>query len=297
MPLERFVSILLPGNMLGRRKMKRFPSNTQLASRLFTMALIGLCSTSSHAQSTCEKFRAAINCAAVVGHRCNEGSFPDDRLVPDEQKFNKALWHNTAQKACQSTARYSGNGVVISYNETEPGSGKYECKYQNKLGRPIATILSKELVPDRDPCCSYSVRGPYSHLLMTQAEREAEAHEQTLPPLVNGKPGSEFSYTKRNKIKNVSRNKGHPIGKTKSDAFAAGYDLHYGLTDRVAGQQLMTDAQVHHIIPRLDSRGCPCGAGSFNNALVISAQLNNEIGNDRTNWKLLQIIEMYRVPN
>lgn len=37
--------------------------------------------------------------------------------------------------------------------------------------------------------------------------------------------------------------------------------------------------QVDHIIPRKDIKGCDCGANSFKNALLISAQLNNEMSN------------------
>jgi hypothetical protein len=60
--------------------------------------------------------------------------------------------------------------------------------------------------------------------------------------------------------------------------------------------------QVDHIIPRKDIKGCDCGSNSFKNALLISAQLNNQMSNycgdpnDPTDAaERKAIIEKYRV--
>jgi hypothetical protein len=68
-----------------------------------------------------------------------------------------------------------------------------------------------------------------------------------------------------------------------SDVWGDGLDPHRTLKAPVKGQSAPNDAQV-------------CGPNTLSNALLISRTLNGAISNDRSNAKLLDIIEIYRVP-
>ncbi len=52
-------------------------------------------------------------------------------------------------------------------------------------------------------------------------------------------------------------------------------------------------AQIDHIIPRRDIRGCKCGTNHPNNALVISAQLNNAMSNKMNHPSRIAILQRW----
>jgi uncharacterized protein (TIGR03382 family) len=56
------------------------------------------------------------------------------------------------------------------------------------------------------------------------------------------------------------------------------------------------DAQVDHIIPRIDSNGCPCGTNSFANAAVISASLNASMGRSCLDSRRMKFIQTWTLP-
>lgn len=54
-------------------------------------------------------------------------------------------------------------------------------------------------------------------------------------------------------------------------------------------------AQVDHIIPRVDIKGCAYGTNSYSNALLISAELNNKMKNYCDDPDRVAILDHYRI--
>lgn len=68
----------------------------------------------------------------------------------------------------------------------------------------------------------------------------------------------------------------------------------FGDLDNAAHRRWPYGPQIDHIIPRVDKYGCDCGSNSSNNAQVISAKLNNELSNNCSDPRRIEIIEHYK---
>lgn len=55
-------------------------------------------------------------------------------------------------------------------------------------------------------------------------------------------------------------------------------------------------AQVDHVIPRVDSNGCPCGSNTSANAAVISAELNASMGRNCLDPNRVKFLEALTLP-
>jgi MYXO-CTERM domain-containing protein len=55
-------------------------------------------------------------------------------------------------------------------------------------------------------------------------------------------------------------------------------------------------ANIDHIIPRIDSNGCPCGSNDSSNALIISAELNTSMGRSCLDPRRAKILNKLTTP-
>jgi hypothetical protein len=71
-----------------------------------------------------------------------------------------------------------------------------------------------------------------------------------------------------------------------------------GWVDPIPYNGQVAKANVDHIIPRIDTHGCPCGTNSSANALVISAPLNHSMRNSCMDPRRIAILNAWtQAPN
>ncbi len=66
-----------------------------------------------------------------------------------------------------------------------------------------------------------------------------------------------------------------------------------GILSKAANADPDCAPEVDHIIPRVDSHGCPCGSNSFNNVQLISHAVNNELSNNCNDPLRRDMIDYY----
>jgi hypothetical protein len=206
---------------------------------------------------------------------------------------NPVKYFNSAEDSCKDyIMRFRPGETWVNGNYVN-GSDQYTC---NSDFSPVVSITNAERAV-RDDCCEEVVLGPYSDIINDGFKMRAyysfnppKYRIVTLPPL----RGMEYNNTQRQKIlmENIATH-----GSLQSDVNAY---MIPGVNDYCTN--LITSdpnddcaAQVHHIIPRKDSKGCDCGTNSNTNAVVISRKLNNEISNDCNSPKLKAILDFFKL--
>jgi hypothetical protein len=181
---------------------------------------------------------------------------------------------------CYSYTRANGNPVT-----EEPNRKGYCPNGLHEVDR--ADIPTS----DYSPHCTLEVNGPYSNIpdsfnpcgtphtepvrgmIFTKEQRDRIKYEINEP--ANGFLKSDLAGFCYPKPKTVDCIEPHP---TKT-----GFCVEPSRLNESPGQK--DSAEVHHVIPKKDSRSCPCGANANRNAAVISKQLNLVFLNrDRTSF-------------
>lgn len=197
------------------------------------------------------------------------------------------LYSDTAQEACKKQYQKQYPSYLINGGpngtpgklEAKPTDNdpvnSYACWIdQSPLDGVVDTYSS---VVDREPltpepCCFRTPRGPY---------RNSTTGAST------GTYGAAFG-SRRDRVINFNWTKnGH---KVISDYK---WDYILNLTETPFHP---SSAEVDHIIPRVDIRGCGCGQNSYANALVISRGLNNDMKNYCDNPDRVEILDEFTLP-
>ncbi len=207
-------------------------------------------------------------------------------FVPSAGDF-PIKYFNSAEDACKDLIMrfYSDetwkNGVYTT-------SDQYSC-----VTVEVGNRTSAERAV-RDDCCSREVLGPYSDIIPDTWKMKVfyklkplKFYLLTMYPL----RGLGFGSKQRENIFDYNIIDG-VITSDVNDLMIP------GVTDYCTDLFLNDSnddcsAQIHHIVPRKDSKGCDCGKNSYKNALVISRKLNGEISNDCNNPKLKAIMDFF----
>lgn len=201
---------------------------------------------------------------------------------------NPVKYFDSAEEACQDYVKRFRPGETWKKGEYVNDNNQYTCKSND------ASLNTNADRAVADDCCNREVLGPYLDI-MPDVWR-TRVYTSMNPPkyrLMDMFPwqGRMFNGTQREKI--IEYNLIN--GMITSDV----NDLKIpGVTDYCT-ELILSDpnddcaAQIHHIIPRKDSKGCDCGRNSYKNAIVISRKLNGEIGNDCNNPKLKAIMDYF----
>ena len=183
----------------------------------------------------------------------------------------------------------------------EPANLAQKCKKQN--GKPVylpgevcgegTTLIELvDIVEENVSYCNTPVSGPYSnfdqnHSYTVCGTTQTQAHR-----------GMIYTINQKKQITDINRAKPAHGGKVKSDFAGFCYPKGSWKCDQVApgickepfnlaeahGQ--WNSPEVHHIVPKKDTRSCPCGKNSMSNAAVISKSLNAYLTNsDRAQIK------------
>lgn len=155
---------------------------------------------------------------------------------------------------------------------------------------------------ERDDYCDTPVFGPYSiipdvwdmQIRLPNGKKVALSERP-----VRGQDFRESQQKQRIRARNKANNGGQVM---RSDIWSVpelqGFDY------PCPGNKLVENdpaddcsPQIHHIVFRIDSKGCPCGKNSFKNALVITKKLNGEISNNPNHPAAIAIREYYNLQN
>lgn len=247
----------------------------------------------------CMRYHAkTVTCELVAGAMaCMAAPMSDTQINAAQYKTNGKKYHSSPDPACRELARYSSLGLGIDktpkYELVKVPSG-YMCRYAAVSDRnndmSNYTDLPYDQVNERDPCCGRvpNNAAPYAGLRVPPNDPDV-VHPPFESP--NRGPGSSFLSSQRERIKNANWSRtGHTLWPDGSRKMRSDAAMIPGVTEPNAdlrsygANQVFADrAEVHHIVPRLDSRGCPCGSSGYGNALLISNSLNNTLSNDRSN--------------
>jgi hypothetical protein len=157
----------------------------------------------------------------------------------------------------------------------------------------------------RDDCCEQTIFGPYS-LFPNVWDWEIRLPSGKKVKL-RGRPtrGAAFAETPQKK-KIRDKNKGGNTANPPTSDLWSIPELQ-DIDDTPCNGQLVENdptndcaAEIDHIIPRIDSKGCPCGTNSYRNAIVISRRLNGAppgLGNDCTDPRRIRMIDYFSLQN
>lgn len=226
---------------------------------------------------------------------------------------NAALcWtHNSARgklfasplKACEHAVflfqgnKFARTEVVIQQGKPTGDHRCYATQSAND-NRPKNDFNLTLVTLENEPHCKQDICGPYGNIPDTPAQ---------------GFHGAIFSSFHRAKV--VQQNFVENVPLVRSDILGANSILmqHYSfqeqcqkLHDKTIGSIVsgfpnkaaprLCYAVVHHIIPRLDTNGCPCGSNSNRNALVISNRVNGLLSNQPPPQALLDYVVSIQHP-
>jgi uncharacterized protein (TIGR03382 family) len=205
------------------------------------------------------------------------------------QKLNYRRWiyASTPEKACEKlvTKAWPGFEDLVKVYPV-PATGEYICRYdydndndidaddEAATGSPIHLA-----VVEKDECCSLKPNGPYKNL-------------PSPPP---GASYRQFSYEQKVALKNWrimqsgALYSDAPVDSTEAyDAldWTRYVDLDDDLEEPSTtplSTSRKNDLHVDHIIPRVDSNGCPCGSNKIANAALVSADINMRMSNSCEN--------------
>ncbi len=211
----------------------------------------------------------------------------DNSYIVNGSPYLTCYWsdHTSACKAQIQVENWAHTAntmwTFISDTQSTGDPNKYICKYK-VYG--VTSVFVDRFV-DLEPVyfqpyqshCDIPVEGPYR-------DCSAKGYD------VNSQRGAEFSKS-RQKPKILQMNAANNNGKLKSDL--AGYTYPKPKNGECIKRKdpndpnlcvepdtftklrgLLTSPEIHHVIPRNDRQGCPCGKNSMKNAVVISKQLN-----------------------
>lgn len=241
------------------------------------------------ANAQCMKWVAPRAPCELLNVACNVASV--DLRWPKNKAYYDLVHQESALEACKiafkGTAYATDKlGVKIiedyGYCLTHPTSTPtYPADYHG-------TIVKHQEI-DRQACCSRVPAGPYS---------------DGMP----GTPGAKFSQTQRSNVKaaNIQMNSNlrsdvdFPIRPTtyfeNEPTWLSFNNYYYFIADDDASPYKLWNpyhAQVDHIVPRKDVKGCDCGSNSMANALVISAGLNVSMSNNCEDPNRIKILNEF----
>lgn len=241
----------------------------------------------AHAQ--CMKWVAPRAPCDLLNVACNVASV--DLTWPKNKAFFDLVHQESALEACKIAVKYTeyeADNLDVEiiddygYCLTDPsGIPTYPDDYHG-------TIVKYQVI-ERQACCSRVPAGPYS---------------DGMP----GTPGAEFTQTQRSNVKaaNVQMygalrsNVDFPIRPTRyfddEPTWLSFDNYYYFIADDDASPYKLWNpyhAQVDHIVPRKDFKGCDCGSNSLANALVISAGLNNSMSNNCEDPNRIKILNEF----
>jgi hypothetical protein len=215
----------------------------------------------------------------------------------DAQKhnWNKWLYSSTSNKACEKFAMkygaYLGRNLLPTKTEEYVTNGELRARCygtNHEVGSPnygqfeeLTNQVRQEVVTP-ESCCTRTPNGPY---------KDANV------PLYIATVGGDFSTSVKNALAAHNRTE-YGV----SDMFVVLSDIWMQLTIPDGGSNgelvwgssspddpefdpnafyipSLTLAHVDHIIPRIDTHGCPCGKNSKANALIISDKTNMQMSN------------------
>jgi hypothetical protein len=288
-------------------------ANSNPTKKLQTAILtLGLClgATNVQAQSTCWRWNSRIDaCGAGIPEPDCKGTLTRAQLM----HWYRELYFGTAIEACASYWRskkwYKKVGIKPLPNQP---AATWQACFRDSNGNGIMDTVDddpNDLWPDeygdsswverwpveRDSCCSLVPNHTrYSSLGATE------------PAMT--RPGSRFTSTQRQAILQWNEQQGgqgHPV----SDAF---YDndgvildpynnllsvvnpkWYYFSDDDMTMVWADDMPQIDHIVPRVESHGCPCGTSEWSNAAVISARLNVTMSNDCEHPERIRMFEKF----
>lgn len=215
----------------------------------------------------------------------------------DAQKHNWNKWKyaSTSNKACTKFAMkygwYLGRDLLPTKTEEYVTNGELRARCygtNHEVGSPnygqfeeITNQVRQEVVTP-EPCCSRTPNGPYKDMMA---------------PFFIATVGGDFSSAVKNAAASFNR-----TAYGVNDMFLVLSDvwMHMTIPDGGSNGELvwgstspddpefdpdtfhipsLTLAHVDHIVPRIDTYGCPCGKNSKGNALIISDKLNTQMSN------------------
>lgn len=286
--------------------------NYRKVSHILSFSLF---SVPAYAQVTepCLKWHAAnIDCAKANNNSETGCELLNKRLTPQYAKYKRQKYQDSPWVACIITAKYGGDWDQITIVLEPIDADTFRCRYKSVVTGGLTggtnIVRAEPTLGDRDPCCYYTVSGPYSRIRPPVGDPDRpKGFDEFLAKRGKLQPNDFLGMQKmRIRFKNRGEAIPNPLPDSlppsanppRSDAHRiVGTGDPEFLTDKLPGQNRPTDAEIHHIVPRKDSIGCPCGTNEYSNALVISRQLNGELLNDRTNAKLMLIADEYGEPS
>ena len=188
--------------------------------------------------------------------------------------------HCTEQEGCSSNGNFESGTIC-------PNSSPFQNDY-NIFLLPIPSNAYHKY-------CAIQVNGPYSNMANADG---SESYTVCGTTYTETYPGMPFVHDQRKRI--IAVNMANNNNKIKSDLagfcypkpkesncikrkFPRNPNICVEPDFLVKSQQPWAykpnAAQVHHVVPAHDRRGCPCGKNSVKNAAVISAQLNTYFTN------------------
>ncbi|AZN99485.1 hypothetical protein EJ066_21475 [Mesorhizobium sp. M9A.F.Ca.ET.002.03.1.2] len=219
-----------------------------------------------------------------------------------------SCWFKTGKKACIAFADVQGQFNVGNFptpycptgkNGVNPGTyacnwceaGAMGCSGGNFIeGKVCAggsdTVFSLQQIPPNHyhPYCNHDIQGPYRN-------REGP-YKACLATQTTTHNGMVFAIDQKAQVKAINKAKhgkitsdlaGFCYPKPKASECIKKYNRSGTICIEPADlnnqSQKRDSAEVHHVVPRNDRRGCPCGKNDMKNAAVISRQLNNFFSN------------------
>lgn len=187
---------------------------------------------------------------------------------------------------CTESDGCATNGKFIS-------APNLKCPNNADVTGPTLFSLTDPIPASDSPkYCSTEVNGPYSNLATVGEPETFAACGQTYP---EPSPGMVFVADQRFDM--IDLNKANNSNNVKSDLAGFCYDPPQGNANNCIEKDptgmyckeplylspnsntWATRPNVHHVVPKKDQRGCPCGKNSVKNAAVISAQMNSVFSN------------------
>lgn len=133
--------------------------------------------------------------------------------------------------------------------------------------------------PQMQDYCKADVKGPYSNCSDSYKGKNNQTYYY-------GNRGAKYSPKQKDLIRTLNKAKPENFNQLKSDLNENSIK---GFTSTCMGGNLKSPqetgagdpclAVVHHLVPKIDINGCPCGKNSYKNAMQISNELNNWIKN------------------
>jgi hypothetical protein len=213
--------------------------------------------------------------------------------------FTTPSYFNSPQITCQTIGDLANQKTPESQSTYTPRKIDDDLWMCDRDGNPYTQINRAT----RDDHCENFVFGPYSMLSDAWVadfripKRPGFGYRIVQIPFGFRFRGWAFDGTQRDAILEVN----NPISGDYTSDLMEHEDLRQFEAPECKGQLRKNHPnpdcrpEIHHIVPRIDSKGCACGANSYKNALVISHKLNNAMSNNANHPALQAILTKFSI--